>query len=51
MPSSARPWRLTNATSCNDQPNREAARLNDDGCGRQIVSSAETDRSSMSPTP
>ena len=39
MPSSARPCRLTGATSCNDQPSRAAARLNAEGCGRQSVSS------------
>ena len=40
MPSSARPCRLTSATSCSDQPSRAAARLKAEGCGRQSVSSA-----------
>ena len=39
MPSSARPCRLTSATSCSAQPSRAAARLKADGCGRQTISS------------
>ena len=39
MPSSARPCRLTSATSCSDQPSRAAARLKADALGRQSVSS------------
>ena len=38
MPSSARPCRLTSATSCSDQPSRAAARLKADALGRQSVS-------------
>ena len=38
MPSSARPCRLTSATSWSDQPSRAAARLKADALGRQSVS-------------